>query len=412
MKDQSAVAARFIRDEKQIKKDWLRLLVENPLAPLDVAYKAQLISVQREYHPYAIYNITCETSWSAKSIWEHQEERQIPVTKFQDYRGNIQDRNGTDIEVSNGNTYHRTRTPVTIFETETYTVTDNIQQTSGIVGPVNLTEKVWIGPVSTEALLRWTDNNSSKQLINIEEVSQKETIIPVSKNQDSAQYEALNSAEEKLAKRARQEVPGTKYEEFQITGFHAQSIEKTIAYLSVYRVSYEYEGVQYVCLMTGGDAQDDVLAEAQPVDETIKRKHETIDKELEEHGGCSQFASILVSWLIGGTGLGLLWGAFVNIGSAFSYGFNLGALLLGVVLLIVGGVCLGIGIKWLKSFFNERKLHREAKSTKEKMIADSSIIKQQVLELIYNDTVPEQQKPQMIQEWIEAFKASNLDNEN
>lgn len=44
-------ATEFHRDEAQIKQDWLCLLIKDENAPLDVTYKANLIKIQKEYHP-------------------------------------------------------------------------------------------------------------------------------------------------------------------------------------------------------------------------------------------------------------------------------------------------------------------------------------------------------------------------
>lgn len=410
MSDLNAKAAKFVRNDEQVHRDWLRLLIENPHAPLDVAYKASLIHVGREYYPYAQYDLTCVTSWSAKSIWEHKEERQVPVTKYQDYSGKLHDRSGTDTEVYNGHYFTHSRKVVTVYETETFTVVDNVQQTSGKVGPAKLTEKVWLGPSDgMERLLNWAENFPANQFVPFGTVAKDVTIIPESKSQSAAQNEAAEQASGILTARAKREVPGTRYENFRITGFNVQNVSRIPLYLPVFHVRYSYEGQKYECFMTGGNTQSDALAFEQPSDEAIKEHHEGLNKAIEDNDGCSQFGSFILSLILGGLGLfTLLPNAIVPISSAFSNGIDLGSLLFGIAFLVPAVICIGIAVKSLMKFFAKRKNHREAKSTKAKVEADSLAIKQQILDLIYNDTIPEEQKAQMIQEWITAFEASNL----
>ena len=39
----------FLRDENQLKQDWLCLLMADEHAPLDVCYKANLVKIEREF---------------------------------------------------------------------------------------------------------------------------------------------------------------------------------------------------------------------------------------------------------------------------------------------------------------------------------------------------------------------------
>lgn len=68
------LATKFLRDEAQIKQDWLCLLMKDENAPLDVTYEANLLKIEREYYPIAFFDVTCEADWNATSYWEHVEE--------------------------------------------------------------------------------------------------------------------------------------------------------------------------------------------------------------------------------------------------------------------------------------------------------------------------------------------------
>ena len=87
--DEKLIVTKFLRDEEQIKQDWLCLLMKDEKAPLDVSYRARLIKIVKEYYPIAVFSVTCEAEWQATSYWEHVEEYQVAreETVYIDYQG-------------------------------------------------------------------------------------------------------------------------------------------------------------------------------------------------------------------------------------------------------------------------------------------------------------------------------------
>lgn len=410
MSDSNAKAAQFIRNEEDVRLSWLSMLIYNPHAPLDVAYKAKLMSIEREYYPYAMYYMTCAAGWAATSIWEHQEDRQKPVTKYRDYQGNLYDSNGTDARVVGEKTYYLSRTVETIYETETVTVTDKIEQTSGQVGPIKLKRNVWLGPGgSKQAFLNWAEAFPENQFVPLGAVSNNAKIIPETKPQSTAQNEAAQAAVKNLTKKAKSEVPGNRYENFRITGSDMQNVVRKLSYVPVFHVSYTYEGQFFECFMTGSTRNTDMLVERQPIDMAIKGQYEALDRDIKKNNGCRQVASLVISWILGLLGLSALLPLAVDdITRFFSYGHDFGLLVFGLVMLAVSVACIGFGVWNLVRFFAKRKNHREAKSAKGKIETDSTAIKEQILALASNEAIPEERKARMIQQMIADFEASNL----
>lgn len=113
--DEKLIVTKFLRDEEQIKQDWLCLLMKDEKAPLDVSYRARLIKIVKEYYPIAVFSVTCEAEWQATSYWEHVEEYQVAreETVYIDYQGKEHKSSGRDVEVRNGRTIDHYRKPMT-----------------------------------------------------------------------------------------------------------------------------------------------------------------------------------------------------------------------------------------------------------------------------------------------------------
>lgn len=398
------VATKFLRDEEQIKQDWLCLLVNNETVPLDIAYKAHVIKVQKEYYPYAIFSMTCEGSWSATSYWEHQEEYQEPfdTTVYVDYRGGEHEQGGHDFKTVNGKVemIERRAKTVTRYRTKKKTVTDNVEQTSGNVGPLGYTHKIWIGPEDGKnALMSWIDRFNDAQMEHLTaEQLENALIIPDSVSQDEAYTKAENRGHDHINSCARGDVPGTRYTDFN-SDTTVYDIQRENRYIGVYHIFYEYEGKQYDSLLSGGDCTADAILGDCPVDTVITTRFEKIQTEIDKNGFFSKrtlflWGGILCVFLaIGGISMLSTAGMYSSYGMNTDSGLMAGGVILLLLSLAGGAFCFMV-------YAAMKKRQKKAKTELAGFKENNATFKRQVCELIQNDSVPEETKGTTIEGWL------------
>lgn len=395
------IATKFLRDEAQIKQDWLCLLMKDENAPLDVTYKANLIKIQREYYPFAIFDVTLEAEWQATSYWEHKEKYQVPreETVYIDYQGKEHKSSGQDTEVRNGNIYHHYRKPMsrTVYDTETRVVIDNVEPTSGYVQPTQFSEKVWTG--KGQSLLNWTGHFNNSQMVEVTTEYLKDyVVISEGMTRDAAESQAVSMGRNNIGNVASRDVPGDRYENMSVKS-SVLDVKRTSLFLGVYHIFYEYEGKNYECLMCGGDKVDDVVIGDHPVDDTIKTRHEAIQEDIKKNGFFSRRTLFLLGAIILTiNSISIIPGMFpANLGSTGSYSG------LGIVVKIIISLALIVADAFcIYRYVGMKKAQKVAKAEQANFKESNEYLKKKIYELIQDDTIPEEGKRETIEGWIKA----------
>ena len=389
--DEKLIVTKFLRDEEQIKQDWLCLLMKDEKAPLDVSYRARLIKIVKEYYPIAVFSVTCEAEWQATSYWEHVEEYQVAreETVYIDYQGKEHKSSGRDVEVRNGRTIDHFRKPMTrtVYDTKRRTVIDNVQQTYGVVDPICFSERIWTG--KGQSLINWIDRFDDSQLMKVKQDYFNDfQLIHEKISADSAKAQAETMGQNDISVVASRDVPGNRYENLSVRS-NILDVSRKTYFLGVYHIFYEYEGKEYDCLMSGGNSIDDAVLGEHLVDNSIKERLEKIQSEIKENRKKKNwflFGMIAISILIFFFALLAMSLSIVGEGVGVSLFF----------LLILGG-----GLAFcIYEFILAIRRRNKATAEMETLNADNANLKQKIYDLIQNDSISEEEKKKTIAQWL------------
>lgn len=389
--DEKLIVTKFLRNEEQIKQDWLCLLMKDEKAPLDVSYRARLIKIVKEYYPIAVFSVTCEAEWQATSYWEHVEEYQVAreETVYIDYQGKEHKSSGRDVEVRNGRTIDHYRKPMTrtVYDTKRRTVIDNVQQTYGVVDPICFSERIWTG--KGQSLINWIDRFDDSQLMEVKQDYFNDfQLIHEKISADSAKAQAENMGQNDISVVASRDVPGNRYENLSVRS-NILDVSRKTYFLGVYHIFYEYEGKEYDCLMSGGNSIDDAVLGEHPVDNSIKERLEKIQSGIKENRKKKNwflFGMIAISILIFFFALLAMSLSIVGEGVGVSLFF----------LLILGG-----GLAFcIYEFILAIRRRNKATAEMETLNADNANLKQKIYDLIQNDSISEEEKKKTIAQWL------------
>ena len=389
--DEKLIVTKFLRDEEQIKQDWLCLLMKDEKAPLDVSYRARLIKIVKEYYPIAVFSVTCEAEWQATSYWEHVEEYQVAreETVYIDYQGKEHKSSGRDVEVRNGRTIDHFRKPMTrtVYDTKRRTVIDNVQQTYGVVDPICFSERIWTG--KGQSLINWIDRFDDSQLMKVKQDYFNDfQLIHEKISADSAKAQAENMGQNDISVVASRDVPGNRYENLSVRS-NILDVSRKTYFLGVYHIFYEYEGKEYDCLMSGGNSIDDAVLGEHLVDNSNKERLEKIQSEIKENRKKKNwflFGMIAISILIFFFALLAMSLSIVGEGVGVSLFF----------LLILGG-----GLAFcIYEFILAIRRRNKATAEMETLNADNANLKQKIYDLIQNDSISEEEKKKTIAQWL------------
>ncbi|MBQ8975775.1 MAG: hypothetical protein IJ072_08670 [Oscillospiraceae bacterium] len=399
------IVTKFIRDEAQIKQDWLCLLMNDENAPLDVSYRARLIRIDKEYYPIAVFSVTCEAEWQATSYWEHVEEYQVAreETVYIDYRGEEHKDSGRDFDVRNGHTYYHYRKPMsrTVYDTKKRTVTDSIQQTSGFTGPTRFSERVWTG--EGQSLANWIDHFDNLQFMEVDQNYFKDyKLIPERINAASAKSKAEKMGRNDISAAASHDVPGDRYENLTVSA-RILDISRRSFFLGVYHIFYEYEGKEYNCLMSGGKSINDVILGDHPIDNSIKERQEKIQSDIKNNSFLSGKTLFLLGSIIFSIWTLVTIVNFVNsVSFIFATGQSAGTAAISFIWLLI----IGCGDAFCIYKYRLMK-RRKCKAESEKKILNegNANIKQKIYDIIQNDSISEDEKKRTIKLWLQENEA-------
>ncbi|MCI8425767.1 MAG: hypothetical protein HFJ72_08955 [Adlercreutzia sp.] len=390
------LATKFLKTEEEAKQQWLSILASQDSAPVDVSYKATC-EIHKEYFPYAVYSMDCYGEWTATSIWEREEKRQVAreETVFLDYKGKEHRSQGRDKDTRGGQVKYHVRTPHsrTVYETKTEMVPYQVEQTSGSAGPMEFIEHVALSDLPR---LSWTHHFSSDQFIEVEDDSFFEDydLVPATVSSVDAAKEAKNEAYSELSSYAKGKVPGDRCENFSIA-CGVQSSTRIDCYLAVYHIVYRYEGESYECWLTGGLEEEDNLFGPHPVDDSIQEHAELLKKQLSKNSWLSRKLIFLLFAIVSA----LL--ALVNVPGIIdqlSYGILNPSYLKIYINCFLFGV-LGLVYFGLR-FLLMHRTHGTLKTTNDQFHSDNTFMRKQVLELAQNDAISDEEKKDLIESWL------------
>ena len=210
-------------------------------------------------------------------------------------------------------------------------------------------------------------------------------MIPETMKSSDAERSAKSAAINDLGRVGMRDVPGNRFEDFGIDATFL-NVERADAYLAVYHVFYEYEGEKFECYLSGGLNAADFFMERKPVDDSIKTLNERISK--------NGFLSGKTLYLFGAV------------------------LLLAAALIPIYDGWIPAALPWLVAAvcciirFNMMNItYKKAKQEKELFASDNVFLKQQIRELSQNDMISDEEKGQIIEEWL-SERSNNTDEEN
>lgn len=64
----------FSISEERAKDLFIDWLIEDGIAPVDVAWRAKIKKFRKQYYPVRYFTFTYSASWTAMSVYEHEEE--------------------------------------------------------------------------------------------------------------------------------------------------------------------------------------------------------------------------------------------------------------------------------------------------------------------------------------------------
>ena len=387
----------FLRDENQLKQDWLCLLMADEHAPLDVCYKANLVKIEREFYPYAVCDLICDASWSATSYWTHKEYYTVPREEisYEDYTGKLHRRPGQDYDSRTGRYRSRRAFSHTVYDTEYNVIIDDVQDTSGSIGPEAVRKVIWTGPSEYEKTLKaWNERFNEDQLLHIDDISSLGIAIPEEATEDQVIETTKELASKTLNRLAKQQVPGNKHENFQLSEFRVVSAKITTCYISTYHVYYEYAGKEYDCIFTGGDNTSDVIINDRPIDEALKAHEDVLTKYTSKNSGCLYLLGAIVAGIVG---LSLAWTGFLGSPSSPVKG------IIGLLLVVAAVVC---------GFLYNRKskVGDVFRNQKKQFTSGNADLRQRIYDLIQNDSIPDEEKGPIIKQWVNDYKSKAAAN--
>ena len=204
---------------------------------------------------------------------------------------------------------------------------------------------------------------------------------------DDAQALAKDNAISDVARYARRDVPGDRFEDFSLDSFGVRESTRVDKYLSVYHVAYQYEGKEYQCFISGGSAKDDYLFGEKPVDASIKERSDMLEEQMSKNSFFSRKLLFLIAALF--LGLCAVSGVkILGLGNWLTYVPLIGALYFAARFVVM------------------HMAYKDIEKSKKQFDTDNTFLRKQILELSQNDAVSSEEKEGMIAEWFSAHEGN------
>lgn len=281
----------FSISEEQVRDRFIDWIIEDENAPIDVAYTAKITRIKKLFYPVCCFQITYSASWSATSIYEHQEEYEVytPKTVYIDYKGRQHDRPGEDYLDDRGrqgpkldtNTTRHPWQPQQIMErsTKKKTVVDSTERTWGNIGPYSNTERI---AMPKERILKtFLEKADVSNAVSCSDDYQKNaTILPFGASEQVAWQQADDLTFNLAASQGKEQVPGNRFTDFSVSNYRSQ-YSMTAVLVSVYEITYEHNGKLYTCWLYGS-GKDTFLCAEKPRDTYVEAEVSKIKDEIGE----------------------------------------------------------------------------------------------------------------------------------
>ena len=173
---------------------------------------------------------------------------------------------------------------------------------------------------------------------------------------------------------------------------------KLTAISPIFPRRYQYDGETYHCYLSGSNEEGDYLFGQKPIDESIKERAETLDKQVEKSGWFSRKTLFLLGvlplfWLGG------VFGIFTGY-DVYAYPFETGDMINMIMWGTLSWACYIGAAFCLARFVLMQVTYSRVKKEKERFESDHTLLRKQVLELVSNDAVSYEEKEKTIEGWL------------
>ncbi len=281
----------FSITESEINQNFLDWIIIGDNTPIDIACNTSIKDIEKQFYPIRIVENNYIASWSATSIWEHEEEYIEKVQK-KVYINPYTYRESTNeppfLNAPNPVPNDKTRPkslPYKIAykwfeEKRTKTVIDKVDHTSGSLNGKYSQIVVTLADTNPD-LLNWLHTFSIDERIDkSDDIFSNINIMPLAETDLDAIEKTKSSVQAKAKEECKNEVPGTRYENFCV-GNIKSDCKITVVLLPVYKITYEYEEKEYVSWFSGS-TKDSACSNKKPQDLNLVAKKAILDNELEE----------------------------------------------------------------------------------------------------------------------------------
>lgn len=268
-------AVPFALNETQISQNFLDWAIIGENTPIDIACNASINSIKKQFFPIRIVEADYEANWTAKSIWEHNEEYTEYVSRTYS-RNKIDGRDVPGRITTNPGQWYFYQKQVPVKKEKT--IIDNVELTGGSIDGW-YSQKVITHSEGNADFINWLDEITIDNLTDETDLLVKDVEVKALIESDDYAIEQVKSkVYNKALQECKNEIPGNRHEDFKITDIDT-NYKITIVLLPVFEVTYEYNGNQYKSWFSGVDAES-VFYEEKPEDADLATKNDQLRGEL------------------------------------------------------------------------------------------------------------------------------------
>lgn len=280
----------FALSEKHARNKLIDWLIKEDSAPIDVAYRVSIKRIKKAYYPLRRYCVDYSASWSAVSIFEHDETytEYVPKMVYVDYKGHEHNKPGEDFLDATGkyrepSTSSKSRrvpwTPLEKIDTvkKTKTVFDGSQNTYGDIG----SNRVFVPlAICADRILEvYLEETPLDRLVPFfEDYLSGATVMPLLEAEETAWARAEDRVWKRVVSECKSDVPGKRYESFSVDRWSATK-NMNVILLPMFDIEYEYGGKAYKCWLCGTGSRD-IIATEKPKDEKLISEQTHLNEEL------------------------------------------------------------------------------------------------------------------------------------
>lgn len=262
----------FTLSEKEVRENFLDFIIKGDTTPIDVACESTIVQITKQYYPVRCFYVTYSADWEATSIWEHKEDytEYKTETVYIDFRGKEHDNNSRDYEVRNGQSTWHYRRPMqkNIPVKKTRTVVDRTERTYGEISDERFFQPAYIPSDSSQTkFAKWIGAQVAPRKYVIGQVEEECQIQGLYGSDDYAKQFVTSHVKDRAYTLCKRQVPGSRYEDFSISNFHAE-YKMDIVLIPIFYITYSYNGEIFECWRSG-TSEEKWYSHNKPQDSTI-----------------------------------------------------------------------------------------------------------------------------------------------